>query len=83
MKKFLMLILFTFTCLYSLKAQSDSADTVYTFPEASPEFPGGEEALMSYLGDFPADLSMALEDDSKSKLVISFIVRRDGTGGWF
>lgn len=54
-------------------------DEIYTFVEVMPEFPGGQEAMYTYLGknlQYPAD---ALEAKLKGTVYITFVVNLDGS----
>jgi protein TonB len=43
-----------------------------------PEFPGGEEALMSYLSSHIKYPQLAIDNEKEGKVVIGFVVNKDG-----
>ena len=76
---------FTVFLLFSgaVLAQKDSLttgkDSVILRVEQMPEFPGGQEALYKFISDnilYPKD---ARENDIKGKVVVQFIVEKDGS----
>lgn len=57
---------------------SDDEDKVYTLTEVMPEFPGGQEAMFTYLGknlQYPGD---AREAKKQGTVYVSFVVNKDG-----
>ncbi|MCR5395342.1 MAG: TonB family protein [Bacteroidales bacterium] len=59
----------------------EEADLNQTFVlvEEQPEFPGGESALMQYLRDHLRYPAFAQENGIQGRVVLSFIVERDGS----
>ena len=56
----------------------DADNKIYDTPEVMPEYPGGIQALMSFIGEnveYPAD---ALEKNLSGKAYVSFVVEKDG-----
>ncbi|MDR1762250.1 MAG: energy transducer TonB, partial [Bacteroidales bacterium] len=59
---------------------NNTADPI-RFPEVKAEFPGGEKALMKWLGDnlsYPDD---ALDSNLQGVVVVEFVVKADGSIG--
>ncbi len=54
-------------------------NSVQTYVEQMPEFPGGEEALAKYLHDHINYPAMALENDIQGKVIVNFVVGKDGS----
>lgn len=54
-------------------------DEIYDFVEQMAEFPGGEDALMKYLGKNIKYPKAARENDIKGKVFVEFIVHTDGS----
>ena len=53
-------------------------DTIFDFVEQQPSFPGGPEALLSFLNEnirFPVE---ALEQGIQGRVFVQFVVERDG-----
>lgn len=64
--------------------QTGSADTgadnnIYDNVDVQPEFPGGSQALNAYLGNNVKYPSAAVERGAQGKVVVSFVVERDGS----
>jgi TonB family protein len=56
----------------------NAEDSVYTFAEKMPEFPGGEKALVSFLSQnisFPAE---AMKRNEHGKVYVQFVVNKTG-----
>lgn len=53
-------------------------NTVQTYVEIMPEFPGGEGALMAYVKKNTVYPAIALENDIQGKVVVDFVVGKDG-----
>lgn len=60
-----------------LLAQTDT-DQVFTIVDDMPDFPGGDEALVSYLQETPYP-SDAKNNGIEGKAFIKFIIERDGS----
>lgn len=57
---------------------STTGDEVYSTAEKMPEFPGGEEALMKYLGNIIEYPELAKKEKIEGKVFIGFVVQKDG-----
>jgi TonB family protein len=60
------------------QSQQNAKDSVYTFAEKMPEFPGGEKALVNFLSqniNFPAE---AIKRDEHGKVYVQFVVSKTG-----
>jgi protein TonB len=53
-------------------------NTVYTYVEQMPSFPGGEEALNAYLAKNINYPPMAMENEIQGRVIIEFVVGKDG-----
>ncbi|MDE7126001.1 MAG: M56 family metallopeptidase [Muribaculaceae bacterium] len=63
---------------FALAENSSSSDKVYDVVEVMPEFPGGIEGLMSWLGEniiYPAD---APEGYNLKRVIVSFVINKKG-----
>lgn len=52
---------------------------IYDAPEVMPEYPGGMQAMMSFIGEnvkYPED---AMEKNISGKVFVSFVVEKDGS----
>lgn len=56
--------------------ESDGPDAIYDVVDEGPEFPGGEYALMLYISK---NLRIPPEIDTPGRVVLSFIVEKDGS----
>ncbi len=56
-------------------------DTVYRSAEQMPRFPGGEAALMKYIESHISYPAMAAENNVQGKVVVQFVVKKDGSIG--
>ena len=56
-------------------------DTVYRSVEQMPQFPGGEAALMKYLKSHINYPPEAAKNNVKGKVVVRFVVKKDGSIG--
>lgn len=54
-------------------------DEIFDFVEQMAEFPGGEDALMKYLGQNIKYPKAAREHDIKGRVFVEFIVQKDGS----
>jgi FKBP-type peptidyl-prolyl cis-trans isomerase FklB len=66
------------------RLETGSADTgadnnIYDNVDVQPEFPGGSQALNAYLGNNVKYPSAAVERGAQGKVVVSFVVERDGS----
>ncbi len=53
-------------------------NSVQTYVEQMPVFPGGEEALLKYLRDHINYPPMAVENEIQGKVIVDFVVGKDG-----
>ena len=54
-------------------------DVIVDVAEIMPEFPGGTAALMKYLGTNIKYPTIAQENGTQGRVIIQFVVERDGT----
>lgn len=54
-------------------------NTVFEFLEEMPEFPGGQAAMMKWLGENVKYPTIASENNIQGRVMVSFIVERDGS----
>lgn len=79
MRKFFVLaIAFLMACM-AVKASAGSE--VYTSVEQMPQFPGGDAALMRYIATHMQYPSMAKEHGIQGKVILQFVVKKDGCVG--
>jgi len=66
---------------YELSSQKKVTDNSPIYEEADimPSFPGGREAMEKYLNDNIKYPKQARENDVQGRVVVSFVVERDGT----
>lgn len=66
---------------YELSSQKKVTDNSPIYEEADimPSFPGGGEAMEKYLNDNIKYPKQARENDVQGRVVVSFVVERDGT----
>jgi len=84
MKNAILIIIFSI-CAIALQAQTtDSIQTesdgisVFNLVEKQPEFPGGEQALLDYIGSNVHYPKKARKKNIQGTVYISFIVEKDG-----
>lgn len=77
MKK--MFLIMFFMAFVSVSAYSQSDDDVYIMVEKRAEFPGGQSEMLKYIQDNRQYPDEAKENDVHGKVLVSFIVERDGT----
>ena len=77
MKK--MFLIMFFMAFVSVSAFSQSDDEVYIMVEKRAEFPGGQSEMLKYIQDNRQYPDEAKENDVHGKVLVSFIVERDGT----
>lgn len=68
-----------FMAFVSVSAYSQSDDEVYIMVEKRAEFPGGQSEMLKYIQDNRQYPDEAKENDVHGKVLVSFIVERDGT----
>ncbi|MDE7092515.1 MAG: energy transducer TonB, partial [Muribaculaceae bacterium] len=54
---------------------------IFQSVEQMPQFPGGEEALLKYIGDHLRYPTMAAENNIQGRVVVSFVVTKTGKIG--
>lgn len=54
-------------------------DEVYMVVHVQPEFPGGQEAMRNYISDNLVYPAQAMKDGIKGRVLVSFIVEKDGS----
>lgn len=69
---------YTIPIKFALDHKKDN-DTVFTVVKQMPEFPGGINALMQYLGANIEYPEQAKKDSIQGRVFVSFIVEKDGT----
>lgn len=52
---------------------------IFEFLEEMPEFPGGQGAMMKWLGDNVKYPAIAAENNIQGRVMVSFVVERDGS----
>lgn len=60
------------------KLHTDGGDTIYTFVEKIPQFPGGIDSLMSFLARHIQYPKEALDKNIEGKVLVQFVVNNDG-----
>ncbi len=79
MKKCMLILLLVFSFTVVNYAQVvDESDETHTYVETMPEYPGGEEALFKYLSKNIKYPPEAYKNNIGGKVIIEFIVGRDG-----
>lgn len=61
--------------------ESDFDDKIFTSVEQMPQFPGGETELMKYISANIKYPAVAMENNVHGKVVVQFVVTRDGSIG--
>ncbi|MBQ0142946.1 MAG: energy transducer TonB [Prevotellaceae bacterium] len=59
--------------------EDNDEDDVFQVVEEMPEFPGGMEALLAYLGKNTKYPSIAQENNIQGRVIVEFIVNKDGS----
>lgn len=59
--------------------EKPKVEEVFTAVEQMPEFPGGQSALMKYLSNNIRYPQMALANDIQGRVVVKFVVEKDGS----
>lgn len=62
-----------------VEAEGSDEDEIFQVVEQMPEFPGGMEALMQYLSKNIKYPSSALENGIQGRVLIEFVVNKDGS----
>jgi len=74
-KSFLgMLIVFTLLAMFKLEAQEPAEKMVFKVVEKMPEFPGGTDALKTFISQNVKYPSEAVRDSITGKVFVSFVV---------
>lgn len=71
------LLMANMTVMAQEKKASDN--NIYDAPEVMPEYPGGMQAMMNFIGEnvkYPED---AMEKNISGKVFVSFVVEKDGS----
>lgn len=63
----------------SAPAKASASDEVYVVVESQPEFPGGNAALMKWLSDNIKYPVVAQENGIQGRIIVNFIVEKDGS----
>ena len=59
--------------------EEERADTeIFTIVEEMPDFPGGQEALMKYLGSSTKYPAIAQENGIQGKVIVNFVINQNG-----
>ena len=61
--------------------ESELDNKIFTSVEQMPRFPGGEEELMKYISDNIKYPAVAMENNVQGRVVVQFVVTRDGSIG--
>lgn len=62
-----------------VEEEEEEANQIFTIVETPPMFPGGEAALLKYVGDNLKYPVIAQENGIQGRVVVSFVVNRDGS----
>lgn len=83
MKQFLLLFLTCVCAVVCTQAQTDatSDSIIYNNCDVMPEFPGGNAAMMRYIGDHLQYPETALKSGKQGKCVLRFVITKDGNVG--
>ena len=84
MKKIMILMAFAVVCFNAQAAERHNNnvvqdDVVVDKPDVLPEFPGGMDALMTYVGSNVKYPSEAFTKKVEGKVIVEFIVKKDGS----
>ena len=64
---------------YREREEKSRDDDIYEYPEVLPEFPGGEKAMLKWLGSNVKYPALAAENNIQGRVMVSFVVERDGS----
>ena len=83
MKQFLLLFLTCVCAVVCAQAQTDAASDsiIYHNCDVKPEFPGGNAAMMRYIGEHLQYPEAALKSGKQGKCVLRFVITKDGNVG--
>ena len=84
MKKIFVLMAFATLCFGAQAAEMTTLNTVQddvvvNKPDVLPEFPGGMEAMMAYIGNNVKYPDEASNKKIEGKVIVQFIVKKDGS----
>lgn len=83
MKKNILLLLWTLLLCGAATAQVEGSATaggeIYTVVEQNPEFPGGQDALIQWLGTHVQYPTSAKEKGVEGAIFVTFVVEKDGS----
>lgn len=63
------------------KTAATAANEVYTVVEKKPQFPGGEAAMMKYVGENIRYPENAFKNKVQGRVIVQFVVQKDGKVG--
>lgn len=63
------------------KTAATAANEVYTVVEKKPQFPGGEAAMMKYVGENIRYSENAFKNKVQGRVIVQFVVQKDGKVG--
>ena len=72
-------ILFTVNTTATAQNKKTSNDKVFEKVEDMPEFPGGEQAMMDFVGKNVQYPKEAMEKEISGRVLVGFIVEKDGS----
>lgn len=61
------------------KQEKVEEEQIFEFLEEMPEFPGGEKAMLKWLGEHVKYPAVAAENNIQGRVMVSFVVERDGS----
>ena len=73
------LFLIMFLAFLSVNAYSQSDDEVYSWVEEAAQFPGGQEEMMKFIQDNRQYPDEAKSQNLHGRVIVSFIVEKDGS----
>ena len=80
MKRLLLLVIVALIGVFSINAQNYS-DEIFTEVEQPASYSGGETALMNWLANNIQYPPLATEDGAQGRVVVQFVVEKDGRVG--
>jgi periplasmic protein TonB len=78
MKTIVFLILMSFAATFAVQAQNTEKKEVYEEVEVMPAYPGGQEALLEFLGENVKYPKNAAKNKIQGKVFVNFIVDETG-----
>lgn len=81
MKRYLLLMALIFSSLSVAMSANDSPEKIYSYSEIekSPEFPGGDEAMLQWIEQHMIYPEKALKKGTETNILVQFVVSADGT----